>query len=510
MSRTGRFLHGVWLGYAYQGLIMLVGLWLTPFLLRHIGQHDYGVWLVGTQLLLYLTLLDVGVIAMLPRETAYVTGRSGGAKDPVDLQRLFGEVGGVMLYQTPVVILAVLLVWFFMPANWQEFRGPIAVIMATFVVTFPLRIFQATLQGLQDFNFVGRAQIITWSVSTAVTIGLVLKGLGLYALVIGWALSQLLLAGVAAARISLAFPMVLPRRLPFVPWSVLHRYLSRGFWITLSQVATTLSSGVDLLIIGKFFGAAAVVPYACTGKLVSVLANQPALLMQAAEPGLAELRVEGTPSRILQAVTALAQALLMLSGLLACVVLSINRNFVSWWVGPVQYSGLTLTILVVANMLLRHWNTTAVYSVFCFGYERRICITNLLDGCVTAGAALLLVSRFGPISGPIGSILGVCLVSLPTYLTLLKREIGVSFGALIAPLWPWFWRFTLASIGAVVINLYWRTLNIFEIAAIAALIGAVYAALMFHPGQDSALGTYLRPRFAPLWRRLAPGRSLAL
>ena len=45
MSRTGRFLHGVWLGYAYQGLIMLVGLWLTPFLLRHIGQHDYGVWL---------------------------------------------------------------------------------------------------------------------------------------------------------------------------------------------------------------------------------------------------------------------------------------------------------------------------------------------------------------------------------------------------------------------------------------------------------------------------------
>src|SRR5579864_1341919 len=142
MSRTGRFLHGVWLGYAYQGLIMLVGLWLTPFLLRHIGQHDYGVWLVGTQLLLYLTLLDVGVIAMLPRETAYVTGRSGGAKDPVDLQRLFGEVGGVMLYQTPVVILAVLLVWIFMPANWHEFRGPIAIIMATFVVTFPLRIFQ--------------------------------------------------------------------------------------------------------------------------------------------------------------------------------------------------------------------------------------------------------------------------------------------------------------------------------------------------------------------------------
>jgi hypothetical protein len=31
------------LGYTYQELLMLVGLWLTPFLLHRIGQHDYGI-----------------------------------------------------------------------------------------------------------------------------------------------------------------------------------------------------------------------------------------------------------------------------------------------------------------------------------------------------------------------------------------------------------------------------------------------------------------------------------
>src|SRR5579864_4407835 len=48
-SRSARFLGGVGLGYSFQAISMLVGLWMTPFLLRHIGQHDLGVWMVGTQ-----------------------------------------------------------------------------------------------------------------------------------------------------------------------------------------------------------------------------------------------------------------------------------------------------------------------------------------------------------------------------------------------------------------------------------------------------------------------------
>ena len=67
MSRTKRFVRGVGLGYANQVLTTLVAFWLTPFLLHRIGQHDYGLWLVGTQLMFYLALLDLGIVALLPR-----------------------------------------------------------------------------------------------------------------------------------------------------------------------------------------------------------------------------------------------------------------------------------------------------------------------------------------------------------------------------------------------------------------------------------------------------------
>ena len=82
MTRTHRFLGGVSFGYLLLVLSTVVGLWLTPFLLRNIGPHDLGLWLITTQILGYLMLLDLGVVALAPRETAFATGRAiGGNAD---------------------------------------------------------------------------------------------------------------------------------------------------------------------------------------------------------------------------------------------------------------------------------------------------------------------------------------------------------------------------------------------------------------------------------------------
>jgi len=485
---------------------MLVGLWLTPFLLHHIGQHDLGVWLVATQLLGYLALVDIGVLTLLPRETAYITGRAGSVQEAKDLPVLVGEMAQIVSLQALVAAIAAVCVWFLMPASWREFRGLIGVILAAFVLVFPLRICQCVLQGLQDLKFLGRAQIVTWTISTVTTIGLILKGLGLYALAAGWVVSQFSTAMLAGLRLWTAFPMVLPRVRPKLSWRSSYNLLSRGLWVTISQLAVTLGC-VDVLLIGKLYGPSAVVPYACTLKLGVVLWNQPTFMMQAAEPGLSELKTGASRDRILRPVTALTQAILMLSGLVTCVILAINRSFVSWWVGTNQYSGMLLLALFLLNMMIRHWNITAIYSIFCFGYERRICLTTLCDGILTAGSSLLLIWWLGPIGGPIGMLTGVILIALPANLSALKSEAGVSMIELVKPLWPWFWRFVPLCIGAILLNLWLPLMKFPGIAAVSALVAAVYACVMYRPGRGSALGTYLMPQLTLFWKRLVPARN---
>src|ERR1700681_4648995 len=124
MTRTRRFIGGLTLGYANQAMVTLVGLWLTAFLLRTLGNRDYGLLLVATQMLGYLMLSDLGVVALLPRETAYATGRAGGAYNAPELPVLLGQTSRLVVWQLPFVALAAVLVWLFIPKEWLPLRGP--------------------------------------------------------------------------------------------------------------------------------------------------------------------------------------------------------------------------------------------------------------------------------------------------------------------------------------------------------------------------------------------------
>src|SRR6185295_11207844 len=124
MSRTNRFLSGIGFGYASQVLTTMIGFWLTPFLLYRIGQHNYGLWLVGTQLMFYLGLLDIGIIALLPRETAFATGRAGSIEEASDLPLIFGHTVRLILWQMPLVALGAIIFWYLMPVEWANLRNP--------------------------------------------------------------------------------------------------------------------------------------------------------------------------------------------------------------------------------------------------------------------------------------------------------------------------------------------------------------------------------------------------
>jgi O-antigen/teichoic acid export membrane protein len=386
VSRTRRFLGGVAFGYANQALITLVGLWLTAFLLQRLGQDDYGLWLVGTRILGYLMLLDLGVVALLPREVAFATGRAGGVTEADDLPEIVGRTARLVFWQLPLVALAAAIIWFALPAEWEPLRDPLGIVMATFVVLFPLRVFQALLNGLQDLAFLGAVHTVSWILGTALTITLVVAGLGLYALAIGWGLTQLLSAILWFVRARRRYGHALRLRFPRFAPDQLRDRLTRSGWISISQVAQVFLSGTDLLIVGKIMGAAAVVPYFCTAKLIVVFANQPKMLAEAAQPALSELRTGAPRERVAQVCTALTRAILIFSGAIVCVVLVVNEGFVGWWVGAEQFGGFDLTVVLLAAMVLRHWYSAVVRALFAFGQDRRISLTTLFDGLLTVGA----------------------------------------------------------------------------------------------------------------------------
>jgi O-antigen/teichoic acid export membrane protein len=426
-SRTRRFVGGIGLGYLYLGLVTVVGLWLTPFLLGRIGQHDYGLWLVVTQIVGYLMLLDLGVVALLPREVAYAssTPTEDGA-----VATVVHRIRRLVRWQLPLVGIAALTVWLLVPAEWQALSGPLAGVLVVFVLLFPFRVFQAALQGLQDLEFLGWVQLVTWATSITATIALVVAGFGLYALVAGWAIVQCGTATASWWRLRTVHTEALsaPARDSSQPSTVsaggTRGYVKQSGWISLEQVAQVFLSGSDVLVLAHLLGAAAVVPYACTAKLAIVFANHPYLLANTAVPALSQIRAGGDTSQLLQVSRALSQTVLMLSGLVACGILTANAWFVSWWVGPEQYGGLGLTLAVIAAMMLRHYSFTLAQVLFCLGRQRALSLTAIADGFSVVALTVALAPSLGIIAAPLAQILSVAIISIPVHLVLLGRELG--------------------------------------------------------------------------------------
>jgi O-antigen/teichoic acid export membrane protein len=454
MSRSKRFLGGLGFGYLYQVIVLTAAVWLTPFLIRHIGQHDFGLWGVGAQLISYLGLMDLGIVALLPREVAYATGRAIAQSAPADLKRIVGEAARVVLVQTPLVALVAFGLWFFSASSgWAQLRMPLAVIMGVYVLMFPARVLTATLDGLQDLSYYGAIQIFTWTANMTVMVFLVTRGWGLGALAAGWVILQTLPAICAFVRLKYRFPDVLPSTLPHLSPREILQYFRRSIWLSVAQIAQSFLSNTDYLILAYVAGPETAVVYDCTRKLVSALANQPQLMMNIAGPAISELRATGDRTRLLSVSIGLTRLMMTASGLVACLVLAANESFFAIWLRntKVPFGGLTLTYLLVAAMLLRHLNGTTTATLICFGEERRISLTTLTDGVVTVLSCMIAIHFWGLPGAAIGSLIGVCCVSLPLNLSGLAKEAGVSPMEVPRSLLPWLWRFALgATLGQLV------------------------------------------------------------
>jgi O-antigen/teichoic acid export membrane protein len=252
------------------------------------------------------------------------------------------------------------------------------------------------------------------------------------------------------------------------------------------------------------------VPYACTGKLVTLLANQPQMFMQLALPALSELRTSAARERLFDVARAMAQVMLLLSGAVVVVVLSVNGGFVAWWVGESRFGGMGLTTLLLVSMLVRHLNLTLVYTLFCFGYERRLALTSVADGVTGLVLMILLVPAFGLYGAVVASLASTCLVSMPANFVALAREEPGSVAGFLGALKPWALRFVSMGAAVVLLMSFSAVRGLWALIPLALAMAAAYLMVMLPALKTPPLGPMLAERFHPWIARVPPlARHLA-
>jgi O-antigen/teichoic acid export membrane protein len=492
MSRSRSFLGGAVFAYVYQAALMLVGLWLTPFYIHTLGERDYGIWLVGLQVLNFLLLCDFGIIVVTPRDVANASGTEHADLGTGEVARVVGQTLKVVLVQTGVVALVALGLFVLRPAHDAELRGPVGLILAVFVISYPLRVFPAVLQGLQDLKFLGQLRLTLWGISTALVIVMLLMGARFYALAGGWCVQQMGHDLVALVRLRRSRPDLLSREVWRRAGPLRWRWFARAFWVNVNQAATALVGGSDLLIVGRTISAATVVVYSSTNKLIAVLQNQPQILASVALPGISHMKTSESRERILQATTSLTQAMLLLAGGVFCIILAINQQFVTWWLGVHFFGGMQLTVILLLTFLLRQADYTLAVTLFAFGHEKWLSIKALVDGAVSVALAVLLVRHWGMAGVAAGFLCGATFVAIPADVYLLTRTLQLSVKELGRPYLPYVWRFAVVGCAAFVIRYWLGAPNLPHIVISASIAGLVYLLLVMPYVWSTPLRGYIQ------------------
>lgn len=256
-----------WLGVAIEAL---TAVFLTPFLIRRLGDSAYGTWIVIGSLTGYLGVLDFGLRGSVGRFIAFhhARGDRNGVLATLNTAAATLTVLGTLGFVLAAAAAQVMPRWAdISPELLPDARLALLIAGANLALFFVTRIFDAVLWGFQRFDLLNLVDIPAALVRGVLSAAVVAQGYGL----VGLACVMLgLTAGVGIAKAVLS-RFVEPGLRPGVRHiraASLREMWGYGFWNFLSSVASMARTQLGPVLIGATLGMLWVTPFSIVMRLV--------------------------------------------------------------------------------------------------------------------------------------------------------------------------------------------------------------------------------------------------
>ena len=477
MTRTRKAaLTSVFASLQFASAIVL-GVVVTPMVLRQVESRAYGLWLAVGELLGYIALADVGVFAVLPWTIAEAAGR----RDRNEIRAFMANGFAVGLALAVVTAVAVAVVWFFAPsgigltsADRALVGGPLALLVVATVVSAPLAIFNAVSIGLQDVAFVGTTAVVRSTATAILTVVLLARGWGLYALSIGAAIPMVSAALLYAVRLARIEPDLL-RGWPRPSFDQIGRLVTEGVGGWLGGFGWRLSAMSNGLVLAATGRADLIAVYACTSKVVQLLLQLCWIVPDSALVGLVQIHGEGRAERRRDVAAALFRLYLVLAGGAAILVLSTNPAFVRLWVGPEFFGGVVVNVLLAAGLLSSSIGHAFAALGSALGRRLSIGVAGLIQGGVHVLLAVVLTVVLGLEGLALAAVLSVAVTMIPIGMRTLNATAGFEAGRIAGDVNAWSWRAAPALVIAALVGASGAALWVAGLASVALGIAYVWS-----------------------------------
>lgn len=347
---------GAVLNYVVLGLNSLVGLAYTPFMLRMLGQSEYGIYSLAASIIAYLSMLDFGFGNAVIRYTAKFRAESRTEEQ----YSMFGMF--TVLYSLiGLVVIAIGIVLYF---NLDTFfadtlteteleRSRVIVMFMIFnlAITFPLSIYGAIITAYEDFVFLRVVQIARIVLSTVAMIALLTCGYKAIAMVVVQTIFNIVTLGInffyCRHKINIKI------RFRRTDYGLLREVSVYSFWIFLNVVMDRVYWSTGQFVLGATQGTMAVAVFAVAIQLQAIY-----MMFSSGVSGVFLPRVTSMVAK--QQNDAEISNLFIKVGRIQFIVISFilsgfivfGRRFIEIWAGPEYNDAYVITLIFFVALLV--------------------------------------------------------------------------------------------------------------------------------------------------------------
>lgn len=397
MSGTQKYFFGVLSGYTVTFVTTLVGLWLTPFTLRFLTREEYAIFALASDMLMWLSLLDIGISSGLNVQAAQLTGRPDDEKLNRLASTAFFTQNIVSFVMLLVGAVAALLFPFFFEINPELVQQSIWVALLLVIgvaVNMFMQIFSSLLVANQQIHVDNIIKLLLLVIRTGLTVVFLLLGWKVVSLAIANLASTIITALLSAMRVRKMLPNLRIRRKWFT-WSLLKDTGTLGIWFSLGGLAGIVITSLDRIVTAKVISVELVTMLTLTGRLYVLFSGMIQQLTNNARPMLGKLFGSG---KLEEAYTRYHQLFVLSTGIsviIASGLLSFNGVFIQWWVGPANYGGLWLDAALALNVIIHAWVLPNRAILSANLVVRPQTLSRLLEGVLNITVAVLLARWIG-------------------------------------------------------------------------------------------------------------------
>ena len=398
MSRKKQIILGSIISYASIVINIVAGLVYTPWMIKQIGQSDYGLYTLAYSLI-NLFLLDFGLSSAAARYISVY--RAEGNQEKVDA--FLGTIYKLFLFVDLIIFGVLLSLFFFInniyanltPQEIEKFK--VIYVIASFysVLSFPFVITNGVLTAYEKIIQLKLADIIYRVLVVSLTIIALIQGWGLYSLVAVNAISGLI---VIVFKI-LVIRLFTPARTKFSNKNskgILKEIFKYSLWITIASIAQRLVFNITPSILGivsgshsiSLFGIVVTIEayvYTIATAINGIFMSKIARIYTNAEDG----------QDILPLLTKVGRFQFGINLLIAIGFICVGREFIAVWVGDEYIDSYFGIILVIIPGLFFNSLQIAHTAIMVKNRVRITAIVNIIMGVLNVALSFPLSYFFG-------------------------------------------------------------------------------------------------------------------